>query len=326
MLCRGCDYPLWNLAPGPCPECGQGFKPSDHEFVPASVAFCCPHCDQSYFGTSAKGHLVPARFRCVNCGQRIHMDSMVVRPARDRPDAKQLQMVPPCLQLDRWAITRWFGTLGWSFVMPGMLLSKVPVQRSLGLSLRFFLPLLVVVGVGLIFPFLLLLGGVLNLRAYLTSDILYYLGTGLFTVTLVATSLLGFVAAWALVVHGWLRLTRSATYGYPRTLSAIMFSSGPMLILAFPCLGAWCGSPIVPIWCLVLAIFAVRSGQETSTKHAILSQISALCCLLVIGAGIFLIVPLLDPGPPGPAPAPAAPMPPPVVGGDGTPSRGMIPE
>ena len=314
MFCRGCDYPLWNMAPGPCPECGHAFKPTDYEFVPASVAFCCPHCDQSYFGTSFKGHLVPPRFKCIQCGERIHIDSMVVRPAKDRPESKQLQGVPPCLQVERRAITRWFGTLGWSFGMPGVLLAQIPAQRSLGMAWGFFLPILVLVSLGLLFPFFMVLSGVLNLRGYLASDTAYYLLTGVLTVALIGCSLLVLIASWALCAHAWLLMTRTATYGYSRTLSAYMFSSAPMIILAFPCLGAWCGSPVVPIWVLILAIFALRAAQETPTKHAILANIWSLFLFLIIGSGVFFIGALLDPGRPAGAvgPAPVAPLPAPV--------------
>ena len=45
-----------------------------------AVRFCCPHCDQAYAGTGARGELVPRRFNCVRCARSIEMDEMVVRP------------------------------------------------------------------------------------------------------------------------------------------------------------------------------------------------------------------------------------------------------
>ncbi|QKK09883.1 MAG: hypothetical protein HND58_18155 [Planctomycetota bacterium] len=81
MNCRHCSYPLWNLRSGQCPECGTGFAPSEFRFAKNSVCFCCPHCDQRYFGTGPDGHLEPRRFVCVGCGQQIEMDTMVLHPA-----------------------------------------------------------------------------------------------------------------------------------------------------------------------------------------------------------------------------------------------------
>ena len=71
MRCKQCDYRLWNLTARRCPECGTPFLPSEFEFVPNSVQFCCPHCGQAYYGTDAKGHLVPPAFTCGRCGAAI---------------------------------------------------------------------------------------------------------------------------------------------------------------------------------------------------------------------------------------------------------------
>ena len=43
-----------------CPECGRPFRPSDHEFVPNAVRFCCPECDQDYYGTGHHARAPPA--------------------------------------------------------------------------------------------------------------------------------------------------------------------------------------------------------------------------------------------------------------------------
>ena len=309
MQCRGCDYPLWNLPPGPCPECGLAFKPIDYEFVPASVAFCCPVCDQAYYGTSFKGHLVPARFKCLGCATKLSMDLMVVRPAEDRPPSKQLKGIPPCMQQGRWVITKWFGTLGWSLGMVGVLISQIPAQRSMGLAWKFFLPLLLVVSLGLLIPFFVLFSGVFNLRGYLVSETLAVLASGVLALSLIASKLLVFVLLWSLGVHGWLLLTRSASYGYSRTLSAIMFASGPLVFLGIPCLGVWCGSPFISIWCFILAVFVIRAGQETSTATAVLANTVSFLCLIIVAVALYLVgstlgnqmAPVLRPLPPNPA-------------------------
>ena len=261
MQCRGCDYPLWNLPPGQCPECGLEFKPSEYQFVPASVAFCCPMCDQSYFGTSVDGHLVPSSFKCLSCSAEVDMDSMVVRPAEDRPHAMQIQGVAPCMQPDRWAITKWFGTLGWSVGMPGVLVGQIPVQRSLELGCKFFIPVALLVAIGSSVPFLFLFSGLLNLRSYLGANALVAVLSAILSIALIAANLFLFMVLWALVAHVWLAFRKKAVHGFGRTLSSFMFASGPLLLLAVPCLGTYCGIVILPFWLFVLSIFALRSAR-----------------------------------------------------------------
>ena len=87
MKCRTCDYPLWNIAPGPCPECGSVFDPSEFEFPVGRVRFCCPHCDQAYFGDGDGGHLVPSAFECVGCGRSIDESECTVRPVEGYDEA-----------------------------------------------------------------------------------------------------------------------------------------------------------------------------------------------------------------------------------------------
>ncbi len=73
MRCKTCGYRLWNLTEQRCPECATPFRPSEFEFVPNSVQFCCPHCGQAYYGTGPQGHLEPASFVCAKCGNAIQM-------------------------------------------------------------------------------------------------------------------------------------------------------------------------------------------------------------------------------------------------------------
>ena len=81
MRCRTCDYPLWNLKTRQCPECGSQFSPVEYDFRPNTVRFCCPHCEQAYYGTDSRGHLEPRSFACVTCGEHLSMREMVLLPA-----------------------------------------------------------------------------------------------------------------------------------------------------------------------------------------------------------------------------------------------------
>ena len=86
MKCKSCGYSLWNITARVCPECAAPFKPSDYEFKPNAVRFCCPSCDQSYYGTDGHGMLVPRSFVCVSCQSPVTMDTMVLRPVEGLED------------------------------------------------------------------------------------------------------------------------------------------------------------------------------------------------------------------------------------------------
>lgn len=79
MRCETCDYPLFDIRERTCPECGTPFRPSQFEFSHCGVRFCCLHCDQQYYGTGHRGHLVPKAFRCIRCNNDVNMNEMVVR-------------------------------------------------------------------------------------------------------------------------------------------------------------------------------------------------------------------------------------------------------
>ena len=40
MRCKQCEYPLWDLNPGPCPECGTVFDPTEFRFKTGEIRFC----------------------------------------------------------------------------------------------------------------------------------------------------------------------------------------------------------------------------------------------------------------------------------------------
>jgi len=128
MRCKKCDYRLWNLPSRRCPECGTPFRPSEFEFVPNSVRFCCPHCSQAYFGTSPKGHLIPSTaFTCVACGRPVHMDDMVLQPAEGFSEEQTVPRHVPWLERDRHGFWRaWFRTIGMAMVAPGQLMQSLP--------------------------------------------------------------------------------------------------------------------------------------------------------------------------------------------------------
>ena len=133
MRCKSCDYLLWNLKARQCPECGAAFRPSEYEFTANSVRFCCPHCDQSYFGTDDHGHLVPREFECVSCRQRVRLDDTVLRPAEGVEEAQTKPDRMPWLERERRGVLRaWFATIGAAMTRPQSLMRAIPDSTSTG--------------------------------------------------------------------------------------------------------------------------------------------------------------------------------------------------
>ena len=114
MYCRNCDYSLWNIPGRQCPECGDAFLPSEYEFKPGAVKFCCPDCSQQYYGTSYKGHLRPNEFDCVECGRHLEMDEMTLLPAEGWDEHSVGSATSPWVRPNKGLIKRWFCTVGWS--------------------------------------------------------------------------------------------------------------------------------------------------------------------------------------------------------------------
>jgi hypothetical protein len=122
MHCKTCNYTLWNLRSRTCPECGSLFKPSDFDFVPGSVQFCCPHCNQHYYGTSPSGHLTPRTFTCVSCQAPIDMDEMVLLPTEGLSEEQTRRANNPWLTGEGSFLQRWMRTVGWAMTRPGQLI------------------------------------------------------------------------------------------------------------------------------------------------------------------------------------------------------------
>ena len=142
MHCRNCQHVLWNApapqpdAPRVCPECGTGYSVAEYEFAPGKVEFHCPHCDQAYFGTSAKGHLEPSEFQCTACGGEVSMERCVLRP-HGSMDSTQAMLEQPLAWVESGNIfARWWAMVGIglkkSARVPAMIGNRDLFSESLG--------------------------------------------------------------------------------------------------------------------------------------------------------------------------------------------------
>lgn len=296
MFCKACEYPLWNIASRQCPECGRAFKPSEFDFRPRSVRFCCPHCRQHYFGTGARGHLMPSEFDCVSCGTRIAMDEMVLLPAEGWKEEQTRAEEVPWLKRKKVGFFRaWFGTIAMAMTHPGRLIRALPVD---GQSWRAFWFALMTnfcfmfVGIALGWVLLIVLMVVFSAAAgggsggggAIAGGAAF--ATGLFTlIPLLFFALL--LSLWAIAAHGLLRLTGPTRYGPLRTFDAVCYANGANILMAIPCFGVYFQA-VAWIWPGVSATIMLRETHGVSGWRAafavFLPPIAAIGSLIALMA------------------------------------------
>jgi hypothetical protein len=285
MQCKTCQYRLWNLTSRQCPECGTPFKPSDYEFVANSVQFCCPHCNQAYYGTGEKGQLVPIEFDCVTCGQHIHIDEMVLLPTSGVEEEQTRADQMPWLERRKiGAVRAWLGTVGRALVSPGRLMQMVPLDSSAAQAWWFavFTNIIVVtVGFGpfCVFPFVI--GFAMAGRGG-GGAAAPLAGFGVAWLVMLA-AVCALLVLWALLAHGLLRLTGSTVAGLRRTFQGICYSAGAHALTGVPCVGLYFGW----IWWVISAVLMVREGQKVHGGRAAFAVLSLPVLLLAGVVGFY---------------------------------------
>ena len=251
MRCKSCDYPLWSIRVRTCPECGQGFLPSEFKFAPNAVRFQCPHCAQSYYGTDEMGHLVPRSFACVSCGRHVDMDEMVLAPAEGV--AENLTTAPILAWLDkRKKRTAAWRTIGMAMAQPRRMMDVTPVESSVGRAWYFYTLVMMLVsilsGVGLFAIGIGMAGGGIAIAMVV--------GLASFLV-----GVYGWLALWGVVAHGFMKLIGARPkHSIGRTYQGLCYSSGTMIPSAIPCVGGYL-LPLTSIWWMVSAALAVPRAQ-----------------------------------------------------------------
>lgn len=288
--CKTCDYRLWNLTARNCPECGSPFKPSDYEFTLNSVQYCCPYCDQSYYGTDETGHLIPQEFDCVGCGQHLHMDMMVLRPAGNVREEQTERDRNPWLARGKIGFAKaWFAMIGRGMVTPGPVIRVTPVESSNNDAWWFLiLTSLVFTAVAtmplLVFFILIALatggGGGRMMMTGMGTPLLVY-GAVVFFGTV------AFVAIWGLVAHLILRMTGPTAGGLARTYQTLCYGAGTNVFSALPCFGCYFGW-VGYIWWAVSATLMVQEGQQVSGGRAAAATLTAPAMAMVLLVGGFV--------------------------------------
>ncbi|MEO1008754.1 MAG: hypothetical protein AAFX79_09310 [Planctomycetota bacterium] len=301
MRCPSCDYPLWNLKAGPCPECGTPFKPSGLRFTPNAVRFCCPHCETAYYGTSRSGHLVPRTFGCVGCGAHLDMDEMLVRPIEGVDDRNAMQAGNPWLAPNLPLRTRWQKTFYRGLGEPALLIEGTPAIGPAGAALRYaLLNFAAVFVVGM-----LLFGGFIAL----TSP-----GGGAGPAILASAATVGVLGVlvpavamllWIAGAHGLLSLVTRDNEGIGRTTQAVAFTSGAWLLTLIPC----AGYPVaILVWIVCASVAMARAHGGRGGRAALSALAPPLVMIAMLVGGYVLLAVGIMPTPIAP------PQPPPMTG------------
>ncbi|HWB19040.1 MAG TPA: hypothetical protein VG711_01975 [Phycisphaerales bacterium] len=291
MHCKNCDYPLWNIAARKCPECGTDFLPSQFEFRPNTVKFCCPHCNQQYFGTDPHGLLSPRSFVCVNCHQPVSMDQMVLRPADGVTEAQTIVSANPWLErARRGKFKAWFAAIGQTLITPGKLMSATPVNSSTGQAWWFWIVTQTITMIVAFSPLACLcaipaMSGS-GTRGGLAVGQIISITAGFVFGSLIA--LFFFTLIWGVATHGLLRLTGPTLGSFGRTYQTVCYASGANVMTAVPCIGQYVGV----IWWIVSATIATVQGQRVTGGRAAFAVITPpiVMIALVFAAYISLVV------------------------------------
>jgi hypothetical protein len=288
MRCNECAYPLWNITSRQCPECGKGFNPAEYEFLPGLVQFCCPACNQAYYGTDERGQMVPSEFVCAGCNAPMSAAVAVVRlkPGAREADATK-QELPWLERSRRGFFSAWWGTFKLSIVSPRIMMRRTSPKSS-GLqaawySLLSILIFMVPQVVTLVGVFLIAVAAFAGGRGGGRVSMAFAGGTGLF-VLVVAGSMFVSLLLWIVSAHVLLRLTGKVQGPMRRTAHALCYSTGANFLIAVPLLGMYLSVFASAYW-LVLAVVMLAEAQRVQVWRAVLA---AMIAPLLIGAGVFV--------------------------------------
>ncbi|HRQ72943.1 MAG TPA: hypothetical protein PLU35_07940 [Phycisphaerales bacterium] len=294
MRCKTCDYTLWNLRSRQCPECGSPFKPSDFEFVTNSVRFCCPHCGQDYYGTGESGHLEPRSFDCVRCAAHIDMDEMVLLPTEGVAEERTIPDEMPWLSKSMGFFSRWWKTVLRGAAQPARIIDLTPPESSAATATWFLVVTHAIIGllsVLTIVGFFVLMGLLAGMGGGGPGVGPALMGGALGLLIGVVASAVGAIVLawlWIAVSHGLLLVTGGTTHGIGRTAHAILYTCGPMLISAVPCVGMYFGWMIGGVWWCVAATIMVVRGQSVGPVRATLCVIGPPATVTVLGIAAYI--------------------------------------
>jgi len=288
VRCNQCDYPLWNLRARLCPECGTAFLPSGRSYVPNSVRFCCTNCGQDYYGTDSNGHLVPASFDCVKCGEPQTMDEMVMLPTEGVTEEQTKVFVMPWLDASYLGkpVRAWYATMGLVVSSPTRLCRAIPDGASVARAWSFAIfTILVLMAFGL-GPITLL--KLANSSSYGFRNFMSIAGLSAMFYIIVFVGIVIVVGLWGLLAHGILKATGPTSGTIGRTYQAMLYSLASTFLAGVPGIGPYGLWPIWLLWWIISCSIMLRTLQKVHGFRAFLA--SALLPLVMIVIVVAFII------------------------------------
>ncbi len=287
MRCRGCDYELWSMKPGACPECGRLWRFDEFRFRPLAAQFLCPHCDHPYAGTDEQGLPTPRAFICVNCTAPIDLDQMRALPAPGTDGSGAMDDEHAWSERARLGYWRAFWrTVGQSMGSPSRIGATLP-QRSDFWGAVLFATICGMIGIFFSGSPLFVLFGLAS--GQMSSGLEYALRA----VGTMAGVIVGFVIVgqllfllWGCAAHGILRVGGGVRRPIVQSMSTTLYCSGPFIISAVPCCGIYI-FPISFVWMAIGMIHAFASLHRISVMRA---SVAVLTPVLAFVAAIVLAI------------------------------------
>lgn len=283
MRCRSCQHELWNVRPGPCPECGEPFNPRTAVFERYSAHFCCPHCSEAYWGNGKDGLPDPPEFACARCSGMVRLEEMVLRPAPGQEGREIRQDLHPFEGSPKGLLRRTWDTLSMATSDPVRLGRALPPRPDLGQA-GIFLGLIAGVGVAAaIAPALvttayqLVTVGSVDVLSLRRSDAELVFGATMGAAVLGSIFYVGAIAIFIALAS---RLTRPGPLELRRFVACWCYASGVSVLGAFPCIGA-CATPVIMIMApRVLAQELLGAGLVSQRMVTVINAL-AMSLLLV---------------------------------------------
>ena len=291
MRCRGCNYELWNLPPGDCPECGKAWRFEDFHFRREFVQFLCPHCDCAYPGEYIASLALPYAFTCTGCQSAIELGQMCARPAEGIDGSQAMQQ--DFVWSDRRQVGRWrafWRVVGYSLGTPSRIGNTMTQKRGLRGALWFSFLCLNFAG----FNWLIFITIAFWLPSF-TGRSQSFRGVEFIAVLVFLAVFVGLVLAqqlfflvWGLITHTLIRMTGRARHAIGHTLSATQFCAGTFIICAIPLCGFYF-SLISFVWMAVAMVSALAALHKISrwrTAFAVLAP-----PVVMISVSVWLVYP-----------------------------------
>lgn|GEM_PF-945233 len=292
MRCRNCQHELWNVRPGPCPECGEPFNPRTAVFERYSAHFCCPHCFEAYWGNGPDGLPDPPEFTCARCSGIVRLEEMVLRPAPGQEGREIRQDLHPFEGSPKGLLRRTWDTLSMATSDPVRLGRALPPRPDL-VQAGLFAGLIAGVGVAAALApavvstaYQLITVGSIDVLSMRSSDMQLIFGATMGAAVLGSIAYLGLIA---LIIAIILRVVNPSALDVRRIVACWCYASGVAVLGALPCIGA-CATPLIML--LGPRIFAQELLGAGLVSKGVATHINVVSILMLVVAGFFVLVAL----------------------------------